>query len=84
MKVDGRTKSGKYINATKKEIGLIGKIIKPFWLLMYLPGKYMFLGTKFLIKYLVVGAKFLLTNLAFVIQYLWLKSRTWLKSHNKD
>ena len=59
MKVDGRSKFGKQANQTKREIRLIGKIIRPFWLFIYLPYKYLFLGIIFIIKKLILFTKYL-------------------------
>ena len=56
MKFDGRTKFGKEVKNTKQEIGLL---VLPFWLFIYLPWKYIFLGIKFLVKTLIKGIKFL-------------------------
>ena len=56
MKFDGRTKFGKEVKNTKKEIGLL---VLPFRLFIYLPWKYIFLGIKFLVKTLIKGIKFL-------------------------
>ena len=63
MKIDGRTKFGKQVNQTKKEIGLIAKILKTFWLFFYLPYKYLFLGIRFIIKNLIVALKYLASKL---------------------
>ena len=75
MKIDGRTKFGKQVNQTKKEVGLIAKILKIFWLFFYLPYKYLFLGIRFIIKNLIVAIKLLIKNLMVASKYLASKLR---------
>ncbi len=59
MKIDGRTKSGKMIKQDLKTLGLVGKILRVWWLFAYLPFKYLFLVIRFIIKKLIVATKYL-------------------------
>jgi len=85
---DGRTKEGRATKKLYKDITLLGKIIRPFFIFfilvpfVYLP-KYLFIIIKFLTKYLLFSVKFIFKKTPLVMGYLLSKFRNKNISKNK-